>query len=398
MQLVDIRKKLHSLAEIAHDEKETADFVVNQLREVGVSDIRGGIGGYGLVATTGGDKDGPSVLFRAELDALPIDETIDVPYASKKEGVSHKCGHDGHMAILIGLARELQERPVRNGKVHFLFQPAEETGEGATRMLEDDLLSNYKPDFIFALHNLPGYPLHTVLLRDDVFAAGSSGLIVRLKGQAAHAAHPEYARSPASAVAGLIQEWQSLPQSVIPFDRAGLLTVIHARIGEQDFGTTPGYAELMATIRAHEPDDLDKLGERAVALAETAASRWGLKIDYEWTEVFQPTRNDPDAVALVEKVAKKLHGRGGDKVKNSGKAQKGDKSSRPVHEIIRLKQPFSWSEDFGRFTEKCPGALFGLGSGSDHPQMHDSRYDFPDELLETGVRLFSGIIDEMGLR
>lgn len=398
MQFVNIRKKLHTIAEIARNEKETAEFIAGQLRQIGFTDIQENIGGYGLIATVKGEEEGPSVLFRAELDALPIEETINIPHASQNKGISHKCGHDGHMTILLGLAHELNKRPVRKGKVHLLFQPAEETGEGADLMLKDEKMSGYKPDYLFALHNLPGYPLHSVLLRSDVFAAGSAGLIVRLKGRTSHAAHPEHGISPASAVASLIQEWQSLPQSVIPLDRSGLLTVIHARIGSPDFGTSPGYAELMATIRAHDQDDLDKLGKRAVELADTTATSWKLKIEHEWTEVFKPTLNDSDATALIENAVNKLQEEDGN---NNFPVEYGINRISDISkalQVIKLNHPFSWSEDFGRFTEKWPGALFGLGAGTDHPKMHDAKYDFPDELLETGILLFSGIIDELGLR
>ncbi|MEX0681458.1 MAG: amidohydrolase [Balneolales bacterium] len=383
MNFSEIRKRLHTMAEIAHQENKTAAFVAQVLHEAGMDEVQVGIGGNGILATVKGKEAGPVVLFRAELDALPIAEAIDIPHASNKKSISHKCGHDGHMAILLGLAHELNRHPVKRGMVHLLFQPAEETGEGAHRMFEDQRMSEISPDYVFALHNLPGYPVNTVLLRDDIFAAGSMGLIVRLTGNTAHAAHPENAISPSSAVAALIHDWQALPQTIIPFDRAGLVTIIHAHIGERAFGTTPGYAELMATIRAHEPDDLKKLGKRAMKLAESTASLWKLKIEQEWTEVFQPTRNDPEAVAMVEKVAHNI-------IKNNSRDL--------IQEVRRVERPFSWSEDFGHFTERYSGALFGLGAGVDHPHLHDSQYDFPDELLETGMTLFSGIIDEMGLR
>ncbi len=395
MKLVEIRKKLHTLAEIAHQEKKTAAFVTGRLHETGVTDIYEGIGGYGLIAVIDSGKKGPSVLFRAELDALPIEESLDLDYASKQKGVSHKCGHDGHMAILLGLAEKLRKNPLKSGKVYLLFQPAEETGEGAQKMLDDKKWPDISPDYAFALHNLPGFPLHSVLLRNNVFAAGSRGLIVRLNGSTAHAAHPEHAKSPTSAVATLINDWQSLPRSAMPFDRAGLVTIIHARIGEQAFGTTPGYAELMATIRAHQTDDLDLLSDKAVKMAKAVASQWELKMEHEWTERFQPTSNDPDSVALIEKVAERLSG-GKEKGTKGRKSKKG--SDGHVDDIRHLPRPFSWSEDFGHFTERYPGALFGLGAGDKQPQMHDKKYDFPDELLPTGVLLFDGIIDQLDMR
>ena len=369
------------MAELAHEERETAAFVVRMLREAGITDIQEGIGGHGLVATADSGKPGPVLLFRAELDALPIDETLPVSHGSTNSGIAHKCGHDGHMTILIGLAQKLQKTPLKRGRVHLLFQPAEETGEGAARMLEDPNMPKLQPDFVFALHNLPGYPQNAVLLRDDVFAAGSAGLIVRLTGNTAHAAHPDQGRSPAGTVATLIQEWEALPAKVLPDGQYGLATVIHTRIGNPAFGTTPGYAELMATIRAWDPENFDILREKAIEITRKTADDEGLEMDFEWTEEFPPTRNHPEAVALVEAAAKKMQ--------ESGEANES--------EIIRKETPFSWSEDFARFTERFSGALFGLGSGTDHPHLHDTRYDYPDETLEFGVRLFFGIIEETGL-
>jgi amidohydrolase len=375
-QLASIRHQLHRLAEMAHSEVRTAAFVAEKLREAGIDDIREGIGGHGLVATVDSGKPGPALLFRAELDALPIDETISLPHASKNSGVAHKCGHDGHMAVLIGLAQTLGERSLSRGKVHLLFQPAEETGEGAERMLKDHKMSGINPDFAFAFHNLPGFPLHSVLLREDVFAAGSAGLILRLTGNTAHAAHPEQGRSPAPAVASLINALQALPGSVLPSGRFGLATVIHVRIGDQAFGTTPGRAVIMATLRAWEPEDLEQLREQAVGLAHETAQNHGLECSHEWTEVFYPTMNHAKAVDIIRKSAEKLPGN---------------------PEIRDLPDPFSWSEDFSRFTDHYRGALFGLGAGEGHAHLHDTRYDFPDELLDTGVRAFSGIIEECGL-
>lgn len=376
MELSLIRRELHRRAETAHNEYLTAAFIADKLRDIGVRDIREGVGGHGLVATVESGRDGPELLFRAELDALPIEETLDLPYASGHSGVSHKCGHDGHMALLLGLAQKLADRPPERGKIHLLFQPAEETGEGASLMLDDPQMKSYTPDFVFAVHNLPGFPLHSVLLRDGVFAAGSAGLILRLTGNTAHAAHPEQGRSPAPAVAALIEGFGDLSRQVLADDRFGLATVIHVRIGDPAFGTTPGRAVLMATLRAREPDDLEQLRQGAVSMARKTAETHNLELQHEWTEEFCPTVNDSAAVALIEKAARRLPG------------------NPPVR---RMSDPFSWSEDFGRFTERFPGALLGLGAGEQHAHLHDTRYDFPDELMETGVALLTGIIEESGL-
>src|SRR5699024_2334052 len=168
-------------------------------------------GGNGMVASYEGDEEGSTVMIRCELDALPIAEENDIEYKSTHEGNGHKCGHDGHMAILCGVAKCLEaERPAK-GKVQLLLQPAEETGEGAARMLDDKTFKKFNPDVIFALHNVPGFETHQIVCREGVFAAASEGLIVRFKGATSHAAQPEEGRSPALAMAQLVQLLSTMP-------------------------------------------------------------------------------------------------------------------------------------------------------------------------------------------
>lgn len=367
-----IRQKLHSIAELSGEEEQTARYVEKLLKETGADNIQSGIGGNGIIATyLGTDEEGEEIMFRAELDALPIPETINPDYASVKKGTSHKCGHDGHMAILLGLAELLKQQRPKKGKVHLLFQPSEETGQGAQWMIEDPEFQAYQPDFIFALHNLPGYKQNTILLRDEIFASASTGFIARLEGKTSHAGHPEDGNSPAPAISSLIDAFNSLPSRCTSLHRAALVTVIHARLGEVAFGTTPGYGEVMATMRSYYDEDLENMLQTAQMVAEGTAGAWGLHLETETTENFKAVTNDAEANALIRNSA-------------------GNYGS----EFLQRETPFPWSEDFGRFTELFKGALFGIGSGEKHPQLHHRQYDFPDAIIEKGMRIFSGIIDE----
>jgi amidohydrolase len=276
------------------------------------------------------------------------------------------------MAIVAGLALQLQQNRPASGSVVLLFQPSEETGEGARRVLDDPQFEQIVPDHVFALHNLPGFPLGQVIVRDGVFASASTGFKASLTGHTSHAAEPEAGNSPAIAIAELIHGISSLPQFRTSLHEAAQATVIHARLGKAAFGTSPGEGEVMATLRSHTADVMDRLSAEAGSLAEGIAGAHGLKVATSCTEVFPSTVNNADSVAVVSAVANELG-----------------------FDVRHQEIPFAWSEDFGHFTSQYKGALFGLGSGEDHPVLHHPDYDFPDDLIEPGVELFMGIIHQL---
>jgi len=370
--LVDLRHHIHSIAEVSGEENDTAAFIKRTLQKFNPNEIMTALGGHGVMARFGSQEDAPAILIRCELDALPIAEENDLEYASKTEGVGHKCGHDGHMAILCGVAQKLSERSSFDGCVYLLFQPAEETGKGARKVLDDQQFKDINPDYVFALHNVPGFEKHTIVVKSGPFAAASVGFIARFSGQTAHAAHPEEGRSPALAVAQLIQSVSSLPQFYAPMDKATKATVIQSHLGEQAFGTSPANGEVMATLRTYSDDMLEKVKERSKKLANGIADTYNLELATKWVEPFPATVNNEHAVDIVRVVAE-----------SEGL------------EIINKEAPFGWSEDFGHFTEAYKGALFGLGSGGDQPALHAANYDFPDKIIETGVKMFIGIIDKI---
>lgn len=369
-ELINLRHELHSIAEVSGEEKKTAQKIASYLETTKPDELIPGIGGAGLIARYSGEKKGPTVMIRCELDALPIPEENEFEYVSEDPKTGHKCGHDGHMAIACGLAQLLGRNEIERGEVLLLFQPAEETGQGAQRVLADEQFSSIKPDYIFALHNLPGFENHQVVVREGTFAAASVGLIVRLKGETSHAAHPEEGKSPALAMAHLVQDLSALTQFHTPLDKAAKATVIHANLGENAFGTSPGFAEVMATLRTYENKTLEKLKHKSLAIAEGIANTYELDFENEWTESFSATENDAEAVDMIRNAA----------IANT-------------FEIMEKPTPFSWSEDFGQFTQSYKGAMFGLGAGIDQPPLHASDYDFPDDIIETGICMFAGIIE-----
>ncbi|MCK4413882.1 MAG: amidohydrolase [Candidatus Eisenbacteria sp.] len=367
--LIALRRELHRHPEVSDQEARTAQRIHEFLQVFAPDEIITGLGGHGLLALFRGEQPGPGVLVRCELDALPIPEGRDAPHASQHAGVSHKCGHDGHMAIVSGLAPRLRQRPVRHGLVALLYQPAEETGRGAARVVGEPRLRALDLDYVFALHNIPGYPLGTFLYREGVFASASQGMTIDLEGATAHAAEPQKGRSPALAVAELIQLLSAAPQQAVSMHEAAKVTVIHVCVGEVAFGTTPGVGRLAATLRTYSDHTMKCLAEHCEGLAQRVACVHELGVCVNWCEEFPVTTSDPEALRIVTDAAGEC-----------GLRQE------------RLTNPFAWSEDFGHLTRAYRGAMFGLGAGEKSPSLHHPDYEFPDELIEKGTALFETII------
>jgi amidohydrolase len=364
-KLTGLRQEIHKNPELSDHEEQTAERIREYISQFKPDDTILEIGGYGMAFIFDSRKTGPTLMFRCELDALPIDEINNFSYRSSTYGISHKCGHDGHMTILSGLAETISHERPTTGRVILLFQPAEETGQGAMRVIKSSKFKPIEPDYIFALHNLPGFDKNSVIIKEGVFSSASTGLIARLSGKTSHAAEPEKGLNPAYAIASILQNLESYAFIGKNKDEAKLITPIHVRIGEKAFGTSPGFGEMMYTIRATYTDDFENLKNYALNTIKTYAKRTKLQLEYEWAEEFPNTINNNQCVDIVKKSAE-----------NAGM------------KMIELSYPFRWSEDFGHFLAKYPGALFGLGAGNEHPAVHNPDYDFPDEIIESGVKLF----------
>lgn len=371
-ELISLRRELHRRPELSSQERETAARIVAELERCGADEILTGLGTHGVAAVYDSGVEGPTVLFRCELDGLPITEISTFGWRSEIDGKGHLCGHDGHMAILCGLARQLAaNRPVR-GRVVLMFQPAEETGAGAADVIADERFERIRPDFAFALHNLPGLPLGAVGVRPGPFTFASEGLAIRLSGRTSHAAQPEAGVSPAAVMVRLVEALPVLPATLGHTPGHSLVTLSHARLGEAAFGISPGEADVWATIRAIDDGLQAELMGKAEALARELAAAGGLGVDFDRHENFAAGHNDEEAVAFIDKAAIAL---------GVSRVEVGD--------------PFRWSEDFGRFGSVAKTGLFVLGSGEDHPRLHNPDFDFPDELIPTGVGLFAVIARDL---
>lgn len=376
--ITTFRRHLHAHPELSEQERQTAATIALRLGETVPAEILQGLGdmGTGLCAIFDGGKPGPVVLIRSELDALPIQETNRFEHRSTVAGVSHKCGHDGHMATLVAVAENLRKKPIERGKVYLLFQPAEETGTGASAVLKDARFRALDPpDHVYAFHNVPRFPLGQVLLRKGLFAQGSVGFIARYRGRTSHSSYPEHGINPAPAVTALITAVNGFHETLAGKVSAPILgTTSYAQLGSAEkgpnFGTTPGEAEVMGVVRAHRTKDLETVRAELASLAKSLAEQHGLEHELTWHEAFAATESSDEAVATVQAAA----------------ADAG-------LDVNYLDEPFRWSEDFGYFTGAFKGAFFGLGSGTDQPQLHDDGYDYPDALIDIGAKLYRAIID-----
>ena len=365
VELTEFRHRLHQQPEVSNEEEATAATMVAFLADTQPDQVITGLGGHGVAFVYDSSVAGPTVLFRAELDALPIEELSGVPHASLIPGKSHMCGHDGHMTILAALGRQLgRQRPAR-GRVVLLFQPAEETGTGAMGMVADPRYADIAPDFAFALHNLPGVPLGEVRLKPGVVNCASRGLRIRFEGKTAHASMPETGFSPMLAISQLMPGLTALGHGSFADDAFAMVTVTHASMGEPVFGIAPGHAEVFATLRTRRDDRMADLCAAAEHLAKQIAGEQSLTISFDYSESFLASVNAAEATAHLQRA-----------LDDEG----------VIHSDAEL--PMRASEDFGVFGHGAASAMLFLGAGETHPALHNPDYDFPDALIPIGARIF----------
>ncbi|MTI89457.1 MAG: amidohydrolase [Balneolaceae bacterium] len=363
-EIIKLRHTLHRYPELSNLEFETSkrisDFMqqFNPDEELDISDT-----GKAFVFDSG--EPGPIVVFRAELDALPILEQTNLAYESLNTYVAHLCGHDGHMAILVALSKLIAENKPEKGKAVILFQPAEENELGAKDVVESMAFRELDPDYVFALHNIPGVPKNKVLLKEGSFSAASKGMTVRLEGLTSHAAEPEKGISPVMAISDIINALNELIRDSGQFNDTTFTTVIYIRMGEVAFGVSPSHAELGITLRAFENGDMELLTLKTEKIVELIAHTNQLTYDINYSEIYPATINDIECVSMIREAAE-----------------------RSGLETEQMEKPNRWSEDFAYFTATYKGAQFGFGAGEKQPPLHNPEYDFPDDIIEPAAHVF----------
>src|SRR5690625_1089237 len=366
---INFRKELHQYPELSGKENKTKQkillftkqFQADKIIEVGKTGI--------ILYYKGNVNSDKAILIRSELDALPIQEINDFAHASKIPNVSHKCGHDGHSVILCRLAYLLQEHREDYANVYLLFQPAEENGKGAREVYEDPKFKNIALDTVIALHNIPGFPLHQVLLKRGAMTPAVRSMIIKFKGKTSHAAEPELGNNPAKAMAEFMLFALNQSNNDTKKEDFFLVTPVYTEMGEKSYGVSAGYGEVHITIRTWETALLYEKSEFLSLEVAKIAKQNNLDVAISWTEEFEANKNDEKIINIVEDDAKKL------KMYNT-----------------YINEPRKWGEDFGLFTNHFQGAMFGIGSGLKQAALHNPDYDFPDELIESASNLFLEII------
>lgn len=362
---IHLRHYLHAHPELSGEEINTSKFVIEQLRKMGVSKIHTGFSQQSIVAEIDGRTAGKTLLFRCELDALPIQEANDFAHKSRYSGVSHKCGHDGHTATMLAFAQKLLEKPLEKGKILLFFQSAEETGAGAKAALDSGFFNRFSIDYAFAYHNLPMFPLGQIVCKSGIFTPSVESFSVQLMGKKCHASKPADGVNPANAIAQIIQFMATFHQADKTQADYFVVTPIHVNMGEKAYGISAGHAEIGYTIRTWDSRVLSKYKQKIAQKIEMIGQKEGLECSMAWFEAFSANNNDAE---IFEEI----------------------KSAAMYNNLIvnEIAEPLDFGEDFGLFTEGYRGAMFGIGSSDNCPALHTVDYDFPDELIEIGSDMF----------
>ena len=362
---VALRRALHAHPELSGREQETQRRLMKFLQENAPNVELVLMDGW-FYGVYHGDPAGHRIAFRADMDALPIDETVSLPYGSQTPGVSHKCGHDGHSATLAAFATAMDHADCKN-TLYFIFQHAEETGDGAKICAE--LLTRENISEVFGYHNEPGRPLHQVLVRHGVYQCASVGMSLYFHGAPSHASDPFLGRNPAFAIARLVTALPTLYRAE-RYEGLVLATVIQIQVGEAAFGTSPGDGVLRVTLRAEREEELTRLRRRVDQLAYDLSAEYGLEYHAERCDIFPENRNHDESVDKVAAVCRQLG-------------------------ITWSEMPFAerGSEDFGYFTQHTRGAYFLVGSG-EGPAHHTTAFDFPDRIIPTAFRILRALAEK----
>jgi amidohydrolase len=373
--LISLRQSLHQNPELSGCEEFTAEALKRSIIKFQPDDIIDNLGGFGVAFVFKGKKEGSTLMFRADMDALPIHENNNIDYASRTEGVGHQCGHDGHMAILVGLAERISKNRPQKGKVVLLFQPAEETGDGALAVIKDPNFYRIEPDMCFSLHNIPGYPKGSIILKSNTFTAASQGINVKLFGKTSHAAEPFKGISPTIAMAQIMEYVEQLPKMHELFIDFVLATVVHARLGEKTYGVSPGFAEILITMRSYEDADMETLIEQTKRKVHEICAAEKLGVEISFTDIYPSTQNDQALTNVLFEKAKALN-----------------------FNIVKLEKPFPWAEDFAQFSKRYRSVIFGLGAGENSSKLHNADYNFPDEIIPNGIEMYYSVYEQYLLK
>ncbi|MGH8807059.1 MAG: M20 aminoacylase family protein [Noviherbaspirillum sp.] len=394
MQLIDqivqfqnelqmVRRDLHAHPELAYEERRTSDLVAAKLTEWGIPVIRG-MGVTGVVGIIKNGNSERAIGIRADMDALAIQEANTFAHASVHEGKMHACGHDGHTAMLLGAARYLATHRNFDGTVYLIFQPAEEGAGGAKRMIEDGLFERCPMDAVFGMHNMPGTPIGTFGVRKGGMLASSNWFDLRIRGRGAHASEPHKSIDPIMAGMHIAQAWQTiLTRNMNPIQPA-VLSVNQIQ-GGSAYNAIPDEMTLRGTVRTFTVDALDLIEQRMRTIVKNAAAAFCAKTDFQFVRNYPPLVNHPAETDVALDVMRSIVG---------------------IDNVRADMDPLMGAEDFAFMLQEKPGCYVMIGGGSRNDEvsasshgigpceLHNSGYDFNDELLPIGATYWVRLVEK----
>ncbi|MGB7244213.1 MAG: amidohydrolase [Sulfitobacter sp.] len=367
--LTDLRQSLHRDPELGFDEVRTKATVAARLRDLGL-EVHEGAGVVGVLRSGGGNR---MIGLRADMDALPITEASSHDYVSRNPGVMHACGHDGHMAMLLGAAETLSKDPGFDGTVVFIFQPNEEHGLGARAMIDTGFLEQFPLDEIYAIHNLPGAPLGQVSTRAGQICASESLFEITISGQGGHASMPHVGVDAITVGSDIVQALQTIVSRKLA-PGSGAVVSVTEFLTDGQRNVLPGHATLKGDVRARLPQDRRDIERFMRQIVDGTATAHGATATVTFNTEFIETINAADPVRAVVAAAQ-----------SAGLDANGD------------RPPMSFSEDFAHFCAAVPGCFLLLGNGITGPHgqpLHAADYDFNDALLPIGARFWTQLVQD----
>ena len=370
-EMIAIRHSIHAHPELGFEEFATSERVAQCLTRWGY-EVSTGVGKTGVVATLRNGQ-GRSIGLRADMDALPIQETSGLPYASRIDGVMHACGHDGHTAILLAAGQYLARTRAFKGTLHLIFQPAEEGLGGARKMLEEGLLERFPCDAIFAMHNVPGYPVGHLGFYSGPFMASADTVNIRIVGNGGHGAVPHKAVDPVVVCASIVMALQSIVSRNVNPQEMAIITVGSLQAGSAS-NVIPSSADMSLSVRALTPEVRRLLEVRITELVQGQAASFGAQAHIDYQHCHPVLINDPEHTAFAREVARDWLGE---------------------EHLIDDLRPFTASEDFAFVLEKCPGSylVIGNGEGEGGCLLHNPGYDFNDGCLPVGASYWVKLVE-----
>lgn len=374
-EMVGLRRRIHANPELGYEEFQTSDLVAERLARWGYS-VHRGLGGTGVVGTLKAGDGARRLGLRADMDALPMTETTNLSWASRKPGAMHACGHDGHTATLLAAAQLLGVTKAFNGTLNLIFQPAEEGLMGAKKMVEEGLFERFPCDMVYAYHNEPGFPAGQFGFLPGVIYSSSDTAVITIEGKGGHGAMPHTTVDPIMVAAHLVLALQTLVSREVDPNDMAVVTVGAMSAGKAP-NVIPTSAELKLSIRARKPEVRAFLRDRIIAMAQAQAAVHGASatVDYQWK--MPPCVNDDAATAFARQVA----------VESMGEKA-----------LIPDMAPLQASDDFAFMLNAVPGSYFIVGNGDGKAgsgpgcMVHNTGYDFNDEILPSTASYWVALV------